>query len=56
MQPESLATVSVDAGQIVCRAIRKDPPLVVLNDFGATNAELDAFFIDRPAWRTNSSC
>ncbi|HEX3420537.1 MAG TPA: alpha/beta hydrolase [Candidatus Udaeobacter sp.] len=49
MEPESLATVAVDGGQIVCRIIGKGPPLVVLNGFGATSADWDALFIDRLA-------
>lgn len=49
MQPNSLATVAVDGGQIVCRAIGKGPPLVVLNGFAATNADWDPSFIDRLA-------
>ena len=49
MEPESLATVAVDGGQIVCRIIGKGPPLVVLNGFGATSTDWDASFIDRLA-------
>jgi pimeloyl-ACP methyl ester carboxylesterase len=49
MQQESLSTVAVDGGQIVCRAIGKGPPLVVLNGFGATSADWDPSFINRLA-------
>jgi pimeloyl-ACP methyl ester carboxylesterase len=49
MEPDSLATVDVDGGQIVCRAIGKGPPVVVLNGFGATSTDWDPFFIDRLA-------
>ena len=49
MEPESLATVAVDGGQIVCRIIGKGPSLVVLNGFGATSTDWDASFIDRLA-------
>jgi len=49
MQLNSLATVAVDGGQIVCRAIGKGPPLVVLNGFAATNPDWDPSFIDRLA-------
>jgi pimeloyl-ACP methyl ester carboxylesterase len=49
MQPNSLATVAVDGGQIVCRSIGKGPPLVVLNGFAATSADWDPSFIDRLA-------
>src|SRR5262245_7475444 len=49
MQPESLTTVAVDGGQIVCRVIGKGLPLVVLNGFGATSADWDPSFVDRLA-------
>jgi len=49
MQPNSLATVAVDGGQIVCRAIGKGPPLVVLNGFGAASTDWNPSFIDRVA-------
>jgi pimeloyl-ACP methyl ester carboxylesterase len=49
MQPGSLATVAVDGGQIVCRAIGKGPPLLALNGFGATSSDWDPSFIDRLA-------
>src|SRR5215472_16163626 len=49
MEPESLATVVVEGGQIVCRITGKGPPLVVLNGFGATSTDWDASFIDRLA-------
>ena len=46
MEPESLETVAVDGAQIVCRAIGKGPPLLVLNGFAATSADWDPSFID----------
>ena len=46
---ESIPTVAVDDAQIVYRRIGKGPPLVVLNGFGATNADWDPSFIDRLA-------
>ena len=49
MQPGPLATVAVDGAQIVCRAIGKGPPLLVLNGFAATSADWDPSFIDRLA-------
>jgi pimeloyl-ACP methyl ester carboxylesterase len=49
MESESVATVAVDGGQIVCRIVGKGPPLVVLNGFGATSADWDALFIGRLA-------
>jgi pimeloyl-ACP methyl ester carboxylesterase len=49
MEAESLATVGVDGAHIVCRAIGKGPPLLVLNGFGATSADWDLSFIDRLA-------
>src|SRR4029434_540471 len=49
MEPESLETVAVDGAQIVCRAIGKGPPLLVLNGFAATSADWDPSFIDRLA-------
>ena len=49
MQPNSLATVAVDGGQIVCRAIGKGRPLLLLNGFGATSSDWDPSFIDRLA-------
>jgi len=49
MQPDPLATVAVDGAQIVCRAIGKGPPLLVLNGFAATSADWDPSFIDRLA-------
>ena len=49
MEPESLATVAVDGGQIVSRIVGRGPPLVVLNGFGATSTDWDALFIDRLA-------
>ena len=49
MEAESSTTVAVDGAQIVCRRIGKGRPLVVLNGFGATNADWDPSFIDRLA-------
>jgi pimeloyl-ACP methyl ester carboxylesterase len=49
MEPDSLATVGVDGAQIVCRAIGKGLPLLVLNGFAATSADWDPSFIDRLA-------
>jgi pimeloyl-ACP methyl ester carboxylesterase len=49
MESDSLTTIAVDGGQIVCRAMGKGPPLVVLNGFGATSADWDPSFIDRLA-------
>jgi len=49
MQPGPLATVAVDGAQIVCRAIGKGPPLLVLNGLAATSADWDPSFIDRLA-------
>jgi pimeloyl-ACP methyl ester carboxylesterase len=49
MEPESLETVAVDGAQIVCRAIGKGPPLLVLNGFAATSADWDPSFIDELA-------
>jgi pimeloyl-ACP methyl ester carboxylesterase len=49
MQPESLRTVAVDGARISYRRIGKGRPLVVLNGFGATNADWDLFFIRRLA-------
>ena len=49
MESESLATVAVDGAQIVCRAIGKGPPLLVLNGFAATGADWDPSFIDKLA-------
>lgn len=49
MEPDALATVTVDGAQIVCRTIGKGPPLLVLNGFGATRADWDPSFIDRLA-------
>src|SRR4030095_1787273 len=46
MEPESLETVAVDGAQIVCPAIGKGPPLLVLNGFAATSADWDPSFID----------
>lgn len=45
MKPESLEMVAVDGGQVVCRAIGKGPPLLVLNGFAATSADWDPSFI-----------
>jgi pimeloyl-ACP methyl ester carboxylesterase len=45
MEPASLATVAVDGAQIVCRAIGKGSPLLVLNGFAATSADWDPSFI-----------
>ena len=49
MEPDSLTTVAVDDAQIVCRAIGKGPPLLVLNGYAATAADWDPSFIDRLA-------
>lgn len=49
MEPESLETVAVDGAQIVCRAIGKGPPLLVLNGFAATSADWDPSFVDKLA-------
>jgi pimeloyl-ACP methyl ester carboxylesterase len=49
MDSDSSATIAVDGAKIVCRTIGKGPPLVVLNGFGATNADWDPSFIDRLA-------
>jgi pimeloyl-ACP methyl ester carboxylesterase len=49
MEPDSLATVGVDGAQIVCRAIGKGLPLLVLNGFAATSADWDPSFINRLA-------
>ena len=49
MEPDSLATVAVDGAKIVCHAIGKGPPLLVLNGFAATSADWDPSFIDRLA-------
>ena len=49
MEAESSTTVAVDGAQIVNRRIGKGRPLVVLNGFGATNADWDPSFIDRLA-------
>ncbi len=49
MESESLATVAVDGAQIVCRAIGKGPPLLVLNGFAATGADWDPSFVDKLA-------
>jgi pimeloyl-ACP methyl ester carboxylesterase len=46
METGLLTTIAVDGGQIVCRAIGKGPPLVVLSGFGATSADWDPSFID----------
>ena len=46
---ESIPTVAVDGARIVYRRIGKGRPLVVLNGFGATNADWDPTFIDRLA-------
>ena len=45
MEPESLEMVAVDGAQVVCRAIGKGPPLLVLNGFAATSADWDPSFI-----------
>jgi pimeloyl-ACP methyl ester carboxylesterase len=45
MESESLETVAVDGAQIVCRAIGKGRPLLVLNGFAATSADWDPAFI-----------
>jgi len=49
MQPESLASVAFDGGQIVYRRVGRGRPLVVLNGFAATDADWDPSFIDRLA-------
>jgi pimeloyl-ACP methyl ester carboxylesterase len=49
MEPESLETVAVEGAQIVCRAIGKGPPLLVLNGFAATSADWEPSFIGRLA-------
>jgi pimeloyl-ACP methyl ester carboxylesterase len=49
MEPESLSSIAVDGARIVYRRIGKGRPLVVLNGFGATNADWDPCFIDRLA-------
>jgi pimeloyl-ACP methyl ester carboxylesterase len=49
MEAESSTTVAVDSAQIVYRRIGKGRPLVILNGFGATNADWDPSFIDRLA-------
>ncbi len=46
---ESITTVAVDGARIVYRRIGKGRPLVMLNGFGATNADWDPTFIDRLA-------
>ena len=46
---ESIPTVAVDGARIVYRRIGKGRPLVMLNGFGATNADWDPTFIDRLA-------
>src|SRR5206468_8383783 len=46
MEPDSSAMVEVEGVQIVCRAIGKGPPLLVLNGFAATSADWDPSFID----------
>jgi pimeloyl-ACP methyl ester carboxylesterase len=45
MKSESLEMLAVDGAQIVCRAIGKGPPLLVLNGFAATSADWDPSFI-----------
>jgi pimeloyl-ACP methyl ester carboxylesterase len=45
MEPESLEMVAVDGARVVCRAIGKGPPLLVLNGFAATSADWDPSFI-----------
>jgi pimeloyl-ACP methyl ester carboxylesterase len=49
MDSDSSATIAVDGAKIVFRSIGKGPPLVVLNGFGATNADWDPSFINRLA-------
>jgi pimeloyl-ACP methyl ester carboxylesterase len=49
MPPDSLAIVTFDGAQIAYRRVGKGRPLVVLNGFGATNADWDPSFIDRLA-------
>jgi pimeloyl-ACP methyl ester carboxylesterase len=49
MEPDPLTTVEVDGAEIVCRAIGKGPPLLVLNGYAATSADWDPSFIDRLA-------
>src|SRR6266478_6982889 len=46
---ESIPTVAVDGAQLVCHRIGGGRPLLVLNGFGATNADWDPSFIDRLA-------
>jgi pimeloyl-ACP methyl ester carboxylesterase len=48
MEPDCFA-VEVDGVQIICRAIGRGPPLLVLNGFAATSADWDPSFIDRLA-------
>jgi len=47
MEAESLPMIEVDGARIVLSPNRKGRPLVILNGFGATSAELDPAFIDR---------
>ncbi len=49
MKFESVEMVAVDGAQIVCRAIGKGPPLLVLNGFAATSADWDPSFVDKLA-------
>jgi pimeloyl-ACP methyl ester carboxylesterase len=49
MEAESSTTVAVDGAQIVYQRVGKGRPIVILNGFGATNADWDPSFIDRLA-------
>jgi pimeloyl-ACP methyl ester carboxylesterase len=46
---ESIPMVAVEGAQIVYRRVGKGRPIVILNGFGATNADWDPSFIDRLA-------
>jgi pimeloyl-ACP methyl ester carboxylesterase len=50
MEAESLTTVAVEDVQIAYRRVGKGRPLLVLNGYGATNADWDPSFIDRLAF------
>ena len=49
MPHESFEKLQVDGAQIAYRRVGNGRPLVVLNGFGATNADWDPAFIDRLA-------
>jgi pimeloyl-ACP methyl ester carboxylesterase len=49
MEAKSSAMIAVDGARIVYRRIGKGRPLLVLNGFGATNADWDPSFINRLA-------